>query len=268
MMLTHRRRLSLRISALSFAALAAIASVSCARQPVATFEIVQPPPPRIESLTHGAPGGAKPGDVVSVAMKGDPGLKASATFTGLAASVPLGEDDAEKGLYRGSVVIPEHKIGTFDLNGRLEAEGGVFTTITGPSLAVLSPPVQAPPPARAQAAADFNAQRVLPPIYFDFDKADLRPDALEALKAASAWLQAHTALRLVIEGHCDERGTNEYNMALGDKRANAARSYLLNAGIDAGRIRTVSFGEERPTDGGHTEEAWAKNRRAEFVLED
>ena len=73
-------------------------------------------------------------------------------------------------------------------------------------------------------------------------------------------------MNLVIEGHCDERGTNEYNMALGDRRARSARDFLVNLGVDASRISTVSYGEEKPADPGKTEEAWAKNRRAQFVF--
>lgn len=109
---------------------------------------------------------------------------------------------------------------------------------------------------------------MLKTIYFDFDKYDLRPDARATLAANVEWLQANRSWRILIEGHCDERGTNEYNMALGDKRANAARSYLISAGVSPARIRTISYGEERPAVMGHDEEAWAKNRRGAFVIEE
>ena len=109
---------------------------------------------------------------------------------------------------------------------------------------------------------------VLKTIYFDFDKYDLRDDARSMLAANVKWLQENGSWRIVIEGNCDERGTPEYNMALGDKRANAARNYLISAGISPARIRTISYGEERPVDPGHDEAAWAKNRRDDFVIEE
>jgi len=136
------------------------------------------------------------------------------------------------------------------------------------------PPPPAPKPApkpvepKPLTAADLNAQRVLKPIYFDFDKHDLREDARAMLAENVAWLTGNTRWRILIEGHCDERGTNEYNLALGDKRANAAKNYLVSAGVGAGRIRTISYGEEHPADFGHDEAAWTKNRRDEFVIEE
>jgi peptidoglycan-associated lipoprotein len=114
--------------------------------------------------------------------------------------------------------------------------------------------------------ARLNAQKVLGPIYFDFDKSDLRPDALEQLRKNAEWLKANTQYRVRIEGNCDERGTVEYNLALGERRAVAARNYLTKAGISASRLETISYGEEHPVDPGHNEAAWAKNRRDDFVI--
>jgi peptidoglycan-associated lipoprotein len=94
----------------------------------------------------------------------------------------------------------------------------------------------------------------------------LRDDAKDILKKHAQWLKEHPSVRLIIEGHCDERGTSEYNLALGQKRADSAKAYLVQLGIDPSRIETVSFGEEIPLDPGHDESAWAKNRRAEFVV--
>ncbi len=104
-------------------------------------------------------------------------------------------------------------------------------------------------------------------IYFDFDSAQLLPKAQEVLKRKADWLRAHPGARVIIEGHTDERGTVEYNLALGDRRAEAAKSFLVELGISPDRITTISYGEERPADPGHDEAAWAKNRRAQFVLE-
>ena len=103
-------------------------------------------------------------------------------------------------------------------------------------------------------------------VHFDFDKYDIRPDAAEVLKAKAAWLEENSAVTVIVEGHCDERGTDAYNLALGENRANAAKKFLVALGIDANRLETISYGEERPLDPGHNEAAWAKNRRAQFVI--
>ena len=103
-------------------------------------------------------------------------------------------------------------------------------------------------------------------IYFEFDKFDIRDDAKPVLKELAAMLSKNTKARLVIEGHCDERGTGEYNLALGEKRAGSTKTYLNSLGIPSGRIETISYGKEKPVCSEGTEECWAKNRRAHFVL--
>ncbi|MCF8061095.1 MAG: peptidoglycan-associated lipoprotein Pal [Deltaproteobacteria bacterium] len=103
-------------------------------------------------------------------------------------------------------------------------------------------------------------------IYFDFDKSELKPESQIALKNKAAWLENNPEYSVRIEGHCDERGTNEYNLALGERRANAAANFLMSLGISGDRIRTISYGEERPADPRHNETAWARNRRDEFKL--
>jgi peptidoglycan-associated lipoprotein len=104
-------------------------------------------------------------------------------------------------------------------------------------------------------------------IYFDYDKADIRSDARDILSANGRSLTEHPTATIRIEGNCDERGTEQYNLALGEKRANAAREYLVNYGINASRITTISYGEERPVAQGHDENAWSKNRRADFAIQ-
>jgi peptidoglycan-associated lipoprotein len=104
-------------------------------------------------------------------------------------------------------------------------------------------------------------------VFYDFDKSALRADAVEQLKTNAAWMQANGTRNVIIEGHCDERGTNEYNLALGERRAASAKDYLVNLGVPANRMKTVSYGEEKPFALGHDEEAWAQNRRAHFVAE-
>ena len=103
-------------------------------------------------------------------------------------------------------------------------------------------------------------------VNFDFDSAELTVSARSTLNRQSAFLSVNPGLMIVIEGHADERGTREYNLALGDRRATAVRDYLVAKGIDSARVRTVSYGKERPTASGSDEGAWAKNRRASTVL--
>ena len=117
--------------------------------------------------------------------------------------------------------------------------------------------------ARQQTVAErFETQ----PIYFDFDKSSIRNDARAVLEKTAAFLKENTSIRMRIEGNCDERGTNEYNLALGERRANSARIFLVSLGISPEKIRTISYGEERPLAQGNSEDAWAKNRRDDFVL--
>ena len=103
------------------------------------------------------------------------------------------------------------------------------------------------------------------PIYFDFDQHTLTMQAREILDGNTAYLQANPDVKVVISGNCDERGSDEYNLALGERRAVAARDYLVSMGIAAERLSTISYGEEKPADTAHTEAAWALNRRAEFA---
>jgi peptidoglycan-associated lipoprotein len=122
--------------------------------------------------------------------------------------------------------------------------------------AVVNAPEPPPPPVSG-----------LGDVFFDFDKSALRTDAVAQLKTNAEWMKVNASRNVTIEGHCDERGTNEYNLALGERRANSTKSYIVNLGVDAARLKTVSYGEEKPFAAGHDEEAWAQNRRAHFVAE-
>ncbi|MEK6777417.1 MAG: peptidoglycan-associated lipoprotein Pal [bacterium] len=102
-------------------------------------------------------------------------------------------------------------------------------------------------------------------IFFDYDRFDLSPEARATLADNAAWLESNTSVKVVVEGHCDDRGTNEYNIALGDRRAKSAYNYLINLGIDASRLSTISYGEEKPECTEQTDACWSKNRRAQFV---
>ena len=103
-----------------------------------------------------------------------------------------------------------------------------------------------------------------PEVRFDFNSSVLSSTTQDQLKANAVWLSKNSGSKVVIEGYCDERGTEEYNMALGERRASTAREYLVNLGVDPARLSTVSYGKEHPVDPGHNEEAWAKNRRVHF----
>lgn len=103
-------------------------------------------------------------------------------------------------------------------------------------------------------------------VYYGYDSFTLSSEARDSLKKNADWMKANPNARIQIEGHCDERGTVEYNMALGDRRANSAKAYLERLGVEGSRIETLSYGKERPADLGHSESAWARNRRAVFVL--
>lgn len=103
-------------------------------------------------------------------------------------------------------------------------------------------------------------------VYFDFDKATLTPAARETLAKNGEWLRLNSDVLITIEGHCDQRGTNDYNLALGDRRAESVKTFLADLGIDRSRMTTISYGEERPADQGHGEAAWARNRRAHFAI--
>jgi len=113
---------------------------------------------------------------------------------------------------------------------------------------------------------EYMAVSDMPDVHFDFDRYAVRPADTKVLDGNAAWMKSHPQALLMIEGHCDERGTGEYNFALGERRAKATMDYLVSRGIDARRITVVSFGEERPTCRDHKEGCWAKNRRAHFLV--
>lgn len=104
------------------------------------------------------------------------------------------------------------------------------------------------------------------PVYFDYDSAQVNQAERTKLDAVAEYLRGNGAVNLVVEGHCDERGSNEYNLALGERRALAVRAYLVGLGIDAARVQTKSYGEEKPAALGHDDGSWAQNRRGEFIL--
>jgi peptidoglycan-associated lipoprotein len=132
---------------------------------------------------------------------------------------------------------------------------------------VIVPPEPLPVDSIASASLDdLNRNSPLKPVFFDLDSNEISGSALAALNENAAVLKRYPTWTVTIEGHCDERGTAEYNLALGERRAVTAQAYLVSLGIPANRLRTVSYGKEFPFDPGQTEEAWARNRRAHFVI--
>lgn len=130
---------------------------------------------------------------------------------------------------------------------------------------VVPEPVKVPETPPKSVAAETVVKTALETIYFDFDKFDLREHDREILTRNAGLLLGVVKGKIQIEGHCDERGSAEYNLALGERRARSAMNYLVTLGVPAERLSIISYGEEKPVDPGHNEEAWAKNRRAEFV---
>ena len=146
-----------------------------------------------------------------------------------------------------------------------------FPTTPAPAPAAPPPATPAPaPPPVAQGPVPGSEQdfivNVGERVYFDLDQHDVRADARPVLDAQAAWLNRYPSVQVRIEGNADERGTREYNLALGARRANAVRDHLVAAGVSAGRISTISFGKEQPIDGGATEEAYQRNRNARTAI--
>ena len=150
-----------------------------------------------------------------------------------------------------------------------------------PPPTALARPPEPPPPVReplmpaepllsdsvaSRSLDDLNRNSPLQPVYFEYDSSDLDDAGRATLQADAAVLKRYPTWGVTIEGHCDERGTKEYNLALGERRAVAARTYLMSLGLDPNRLRTVSYGSEFPFDPGHDDAAWRKNRRAHFVI--
>ena len=147
------------------------------------------------------------------------------------------------------------------------ADEGSTTDEGGTATADVPPPP--PPPTMAPDVMDpqeYLVVNVGDRVFFDFDKSDLRPDAIDQLNRQADFLKANGAITVVIEGHADERGTREYNLALGDRRASSAEQYLQSMGVDGGRVETISYGKERPAVLGSNEDAWSQNRRAVTVI--
>jgi peptidoglycan-associated lipoprotein len=147
---------------------------------------------------------------------------------------------------------------------RLTAKGPGGTQDATARVTVTQPPPPPPPPPTETDEEAFAKN--VKDVFFDYDKYDIRAADQSVLQADAEFLKAHPNMKFTIEGHCDERGSTEYNLALGDNRANAAKSALVQMGVSADRIRTISYGKEKPFCTEHTEDCWQQNRRAHLVL--
>jgi peptidoglycan-associated lipoprotein len=148
----------------------------------------------------------------------------------------------------------------------LTAMGPGGTADSSVRVGVTVPPPPPPPPVAHVDTLQEMFDKNVRDAYYDYDKADIRADARDALNQTGTFLRAHPEAKVIIEGHCDERGSTEYNLALGDRRAAAAKQFLVSSGLSADRLQTVSYGKERPFCSASTEECWQQNRRAHFVL--
>ncbi len=142
---------------------------------------------------------------------------------------------------------------------------------SNPSSTEVAPPTRTAPQSvesspLSASLEEMNQKGYLKDAFFEYDKADLRDDARTTLSADAEWLKKYPSTQILIEGHCDERGTSEYNMALGDRRANATKEYLASLGVESGRVKSVSYGKERPFCNESNETCWQENRRAHFVF--
>ena len=162
---------------------------------------------------------------------------------------------------QGSTTVTPQDSTTYTLTGT--GPGGSQTATARVTVTVPPPPPPPPPPQAEVSEEDLFTQNVKD-AYFDFDKSDIRPDAQQVLTSDSDFLKPHTGIKFTIEGHCDERGSEEYNLGLGDRRATAAKNFLVNLGVSTDRINTISYGKDRPVCTDSNEDCWQKNRRAHF----
>lgn len=231
--------------------LAAVFTVGCKKKPVPAPAPPAPAP---------APAPAQP----TVTLSADP----SSINKGESSTLSWTSTNATQ-----LTVAPE--VGTVNAQGSTKVSPSDSTeyTITasgpgGSATATARVTVAAPPPPAPKAAEPSIDELFLKEVrdaYFDFNKGDIRPDAREALAKTADFLRNYPQVRVTIEGHCDERGSTEYNLALGDRRAGSVKQYLVSLGISADRLSTVSFGKEKPFCNEHGETCWQQNRRGHFV---
>jgi peptidoglycan-associated lipoprotein len=230
---------------------AAIFTFGCGKKPVAKAPPSAPynPPPATPTVTlQASPTSISKGDAVTLNWT-------STNATQLTITPDVGQVTAQGSTKASPTDSATYTITATGPGGSANASARV--TVATPM-----------PPADTGTSSDITDALFLKEVrdaYFDLDKADIRADAREALSHTAEFLRNYPQLKVTVEGHCDERGSTEYNLGLGDRRASAVKSYLVSQGISADRINTVSFGKEKPFCTESTEECWQKNRRGHFV---
>jgi peptidoglycan-associated lipoprotein len=228
------------------AALAAVFTVGCHKK------VTPPPPPPAP-----APAAARP----TVTLQASP----SSINKGESSTLTWNSTDATQ-------LSIDSGVGTVTAQGSTKVTPSDSTTYTitatgpgGSASATATVSVNAPPPPPPPPAHVPNFDEEVRDAYFDYNKADIRPDAQAALSKTADFLKSESSIRVTIEGHCDERGSTEYNLGLGQRRADAVKQYLVSLGVSADRMTTVSFGKEKPFCMEHNETCWQQNRRGHFV---
>lgn len=242
---------SLYRGAILTAVLAVGFAAGCTKKPPAAQPTPPPPPPPAARPTVSIQ--ANP---TSIERGGSTTLSWTSTdATQLTISPDVGAVTAQ-----GSTKVTPSDSATYTITA--SGPGGSADSSVRVTVAAPPPP---PPPPPAGPSIDELFLRDVKDAYFDFNKADIRPDAREALGKTAEFLRNHPEVRATIEGHCDERGSTEYNLVLGDRRATAVKNYLVSLGISADRLTTTSLGKERPFCTDSNEECWQKNRVGHFV---
>ena len=231
--------------------MATIFTGGCKKKPIPA----PPPPPAPVEQPKPQPTVTLSADPTSI-NKGDSSTLSwsSTNATQLTIAPEVGTVTAE-----GSTKVTPSDSTTYTITA--SGPGGSATSTARVTVSTPAPPVEPPP------APDLDALflKEVRDAYFDFNKADVRADARDALTKTAEFLRNNPGIRVTVEGHCDERGSTEYNLALGDRRAGAVKQYLVSLGISADRISTVSFGKEKPFCNEHNEACWQQNRRGHFV---
>ena len=218
-------------------------------------KVVAPPPPAPPPPTPAAPTVTLTAEPSTIERGQSVTLSwTSENATGLDLQPGIGKVQAQ-----GSQTATPQDSTTFTLT----ATGAGGTNTATARVAVSAPPPP-PPPKPEELSEEQMFEQAVKPAYFDFDKSDIREDAQAALTSDGDFLKEHAGIKFTIEGNCDERGSEEYNLGLGDRRATSAKSFLVHLGVAADRISTVSYGKSRPVCSESNEECWQKNRRAAF----